>query len=145
MVSRPSSAVFPRNLAFTLVLCLFGAAAVFLLHSANAETASAQSQQCVSLADPRDIPAPRILTFDDLKAGALINDQYVPTYGVSFPGGRNVPTIFEPPAGEAASNPDVLRNEPPVGATSSGIPLEMDFSFPRKYVGMYLGDGLLPG
>ena len=134
-----------RNQIFVwpgMILALVGMA-VFLHNSENATIARAQTAACTQISDSRDIPSPKIITFDDLTDGTLLNTQYETGYGVTFPGGQSsIPAIHTVTANEKdtpASPPNVARNAgiPDVPKT----PLVINFTFPRSYVGMFLGNG----
>ncbi len=115
------------------------------LNSQVASTALAQPAACTQLADPRDIPAPKIITFDDRKDGEALGLQYESSYGVVFATSTNAPYVHAVGANDPdqpQTSPNVARNAalPGVGKT----PFEIDFTFPRSHVGMYLGNGMLP-
>lgn len=147
MDSNPVPGARLRPAVITTMLCLTLVAAIFALQSANATRVSAQTAPCVQIADPREIPAPRIITFDDLANNTILNTQYQAGYGVTFPGGQgSVPTIHTVSPNDPdtpASPPNVARNVPIPGVPKT--PLVVNFTFPRTYVGVFLGNGgMLP-
>jgi hypothetical protein len=139
---RPSYRI--KTLLTSAAICVLAAAVVFVLHSLNATPAAAQALPCTQVLDVRDIPSPKILTFDNLPDGTPLNTQYQTGYGVFFPNQNPPPMIHAVSVNEtdtAKTPPNVVRNTVPVGVPKA--PLLIGFTFPRTYVGMYLGNGML--
>jgi hypothetical protein len=142
LFSRPSA----KNVVIGAIPVLILLTGIFIMQNNQLPTASAQVQQpCVQFSDPRAIPSPKIITFDGLKDGTALHTQYQIGYGVIFPN-TNLPVLIHAVSPNdpdtPQSPPNVARNYTDVGVPNT--PLAMDFTFPRKYVGMYLGNGKLP-
>jgi hypothetical protein len=132
-----------RNFVYPLLIFILTATAIIVIHDINASSVSAQTAPCTQIADPYAIPSPKILTFDNLKDGTALSTQYQAAFGVIFPNQKPAPVIHAVSAKESdtpASPPNVVQNAIIAGTPRS--PLVVGFTFPRTYVGMYLGNGM---
>jgi hypothetical protein len=142
MASTSSSGIHSRAFAVTIAICLMlGTWLVVLQDTAqvNAQPAAA----CVQIADAREIPGPKIITFDDLKDGTALNTQYQASYGVTFPNQNPAPVIHAVTVNELdtpQTAPNVAQN--PIVVGKPHTPLVISFDFPRTHVGVFLGNGL---
>jgi len=133
-----------KTLLTPAAIIILTVTAIIVLHSLNAAPASAQALPCTQILDVRDIPSPKIITFDDLPDATPLNTQYEASYGVNFPNQNPAPTIHAVSAAESdtpKTPPNVARNTVMAGVPKT--PLVIGFTFPRTYVGMYLGNGML--
>ena len=133
--------------ALTILFCLLVGLGVVFIHQANAAVLSAQpAVNCVQLTDARQIPGPKIITFDDLPDKTSLNTQYQASYGVEFLNQNPAPVIHAVTANELdtpQTPPNVAQNPLVVGVPKS--PFVITFSFPRTHVGFFLGNGgMLP-
>lgn len=124
-----------------VVLFILPGAANFLGDSRSNE-ANAQSLECIDLGDPGKIPAASLIRFDELPNAAVIADYYRPTFGVRFENSAQTRAIIygNEPA-KAHSSPNVASNNAVSPATSSNIPMIIEFDSPKTHVGFYLGNG----
>ena len=134
-----------KNVVIAAIPVLILLTGVFIMQNNQLPTASAQAPTCPQFFDPRDIPAPKIITFDKLKDGEELNTQYQAAYGVVFPNIRpaaKVHAVGPNDKDEAQTPPNVARlfTDPQLPNT----PLTIAFDFPRTHVAMYLGNGMLP-
>ncbi len=145
MGSLPSSNVPLKVGAMTFSLFMFAGLAVFQLSNAGAQTASGQSAAaaaCVAITDPREIPGPKIITFDELKDNTALTTQYKAPYGVEFLNQNPSAVIHTVTARELdtpQTPPNVAQNPLLPGVKHSALTLS--FSFPRTHVGFFLGNG----
>jgi hypothetical protein len=103
--------------------------------------ASAQ-QQCQTLADPKDVPSPALISFEELPNAAVIGNSYWLSHGVAFENSRtNQAIIYGNEPAEAKSPPNVAINNAIFPNTSSGVPMVMSFDSPKTHVGMWIGNG----
>ncbi len=134
-----------KNFVIAAIPVLILLTGIFIMQNNQLPSASAQIQPCVQFFDQRDIPSPKIITFDDLPDNTALSTQYQAGYGVYFP-------IQTPPVRIYAvkpGSPDVPQSPPNVARnfTAAGVPntpLSIAFTFPRTHVAMYLGNGILP-
>lgn len=97
---------------------------------------------CQELSSPVDIPAAGLINFDDLAPSTVIGAAYAPLYGVRFENGRSAQAIvYDKTLGQAASAPNVARNEAVAPATNGSVPLVITFDEPKTNVGFYMGNG----
>ena len=112
-----------RPVALTALACLvLVAGVIFALQNANAARVNAQGTSCVQIFDPREITAPKIITFDNLPDATPLNTQYEAGYGVTFPN-QNPPAIIHTvPAGEMdtpQTPPNIAQN-----VFTPGVPIQ---------------------
>lgn len=132
-----------QNLLLPGLILAMIAMALFLVISVNASAPSAPNAACTQIFDPRDIPSPKITTFDTLTDGTSLSTQYKTGYGVVFPIQNPAPVIHA----VNSADPDTAKTPPNVARNVllPGVPrakLEIGFTFPRTYVGFYLGNGM---
>lgn len=97
---------------------------------------------CQELSRPADIPAAGAIHFDDLAHGAVLGDAYAALYGVRFENGRSARALIDGKTPEqAASVPNVARNEAVAPATNASMPMVITFDEPKTHVGFYMGNG----
>ena len=132
-----------KNFVIAAIPVLILLAGIFIMQNNQVPTANGQTPPCVQFFDPRDIPSPKIITFDDLPDKTPLSDQYQKAYGVVFPNVRPNATIHEVLQGDDLPNtpPNVARlfTDPDLQNT----PLMIKFDYPRTHVGMYLGNGIM--
>ena len=135
-----------KNVVIAAIPVLILLTGIFIMQNNQLPQANAQTQQsCVQFYDPRDIPSPKIITFDHLKDGEELNTQYQAGYGVVFPNVRPAVVIHAVNEGDPdtpQTPPNVARNFTDPQLQNS--PLTIAFDFPRTHVAMYLGNGILP-
>lgn len=142
MDSTIHRAFVKKNFVYPILMFILTVVAVLTIHDINATSVSAQTSACSQILDPYGIPSPKILTFDNLPNGTKLGTQYQAAYGVVFPNQNPAPVIHAVSAKEGdtpASTPNVVQNTIVAGTARS--PLVIGFTFPRTYVGMYLGNG----
>jgi hypothetical protein len=105
---------------------------------AAADRVSLAPAACAALSSPGQIPAPTVITFDDLAAGTSIGSFYQRTHGVSFEEGRTrrVMAYDHPLARSAPMTAMSDTSEDP-----AAVPLNFTFDAPQANVGMFLGNG----
>jgi hypothetical protein len=120
-----------------IIFLLIGAG-FFVFQRANAAPVSPQpAAGCVQLSDPREIPGPKIITFDTLADKTTLGTQYSASHGVSFSGNSPAAVVHAVTGKEAAqTNPNVALHP-----TGGQLPFVINFSFPRTHAGFYLGNG----
>lgn len=97
---------------------------------------------CQELSRPADLPAAGVINFDDLTHGAMIGDAYAALYGVRFENGRSAQAvIYGKTPDQAASAPNVARNEAVAPATNLSVPMFITFDEPKTHVGFSMGNG----
>lgn len=97
---------------------------------------------CQELGRPSDIPIAGVINFDDLSPGAVIGDAYAALFGVRFENGRSARTLIDDKTPEqAASAPNVARNEAVAPATNGSVPMLITFDEPKTHVGFSMGNG----
>lgn len=97
---------------------------------------------CQELSRPVDIPVAGAINFDDLAHGTLIGDAYAALYGVRFENGRSAQAFaYDKIVDQAASAPNVARNEAVAPATNASVPMLITFDEPKTHVGFYMGNG----
>jgi hypothetical protein len=134
-----------KNVVIAAIPVLILLTGIFIMQNNRLSTASAQGViPCTQFLNPREIPSPKIITFEELKDGEALNTQYQPGYGVTFP-------IQNPPVYIHAVGPndkDIPHTPPNVARNYLGVQLpntalSIAFDFPRTHVAMYLGNGVL--
>lgn len=97
---------------------------------------------CQELSRPADIPLAGAITFDDLTHGTVIGDAYAALYGVRFENGRSARAlVYDKTPAQAASAPNIARNEAVAPATNASVPMIIAFDEPKTHVGFYMGNG----
>ena len=142
MNAASSSGFQHKTVVVTILMCVLAGLGLFSIHLANAAVVSAQpAAGCVQIADARQIPGPKIITFDDLADKTLLNTQYMASYGVDFLNQNPAPIIHAVTANELdtpQTPPNVAQNQI---AQTGKMPFVINFTFPRTHVGFFLGNG----
>ena len=130
--------------ALTILICLLVGSGIFFLHQVNASALGAQpaAASCVPITDARQIPGPKIITFDDLTDKTALSTQYKTSYGVEFLNQAPPPVIHAVAANDSdtpQTPPNVAQN--PLVAGTIKTPFVINFTFPRTHVGFFLGNG----
>ena len=109
------------------------------------EQCSERPQPCTQVRDPREIPAPALVDFDDLPDAAVIGDHYAASYGLRFYADDDTRVITyadrEADPTKARSTPNVATNNAVHPTTSAGIPMTFWFDQPKTHVGFWIGNG----
>ena len=101
-----------------------------------------QTQSCIQIQSPTQIPSPGLITFDDLANAVVIEDSYRPVFGVRFENSRTTSAlIYGNEPAKAHSSPNVAINDAPFPNTSAGVPMRISFDMAKQYVGLYFGNG----
>ncbi len=117
-----------------------------------AETLAARAPQraplgpgCYEIFRPEEIPAPALISFDDLPDATAIDTHYQASHGVTFYNGKDtrVITYADRPADptKALSAPNVATNDAVFPETSANKPMTFRFDLPKTHVGFYMGNG----
>jgi hypothetical protein len=107
---------------------------------ASAETLW-QTQGCVQLQSPTEIPAPGLINFDTLANATIIGNNYVATYGVRFENSATNKALIFGPDPAPRSAPNVAINNAVFPNTSNNVPMYFTFDTPKTHVGFYMGNG----
>ncbi len=129
---------------FVIVLVISALLLVFtwpvlssLDESPHVSSASAQ-QGCTTLVDPKEIPAPALIDFDDLPNGQVIDTSYQTSHGVTFGETDTTEVIISNKISGPQSMPNVAINN---DLTRNGGPIVIRFDKPRTHVGFWIGNG----
>lgn len=134
--------LFPPVLLILAVLLLLALPAVLLI-LAEGQPSPVQAQaECFELFEPEDLPAPRLINFDDAPAGALLETRYLATFGVGFVSSdlSQVVASAEQPE-KAHSRPNVAINRAVSPEASSAAPMTITFDMPKTHAGLWIGNG----
>ncbi len=97
---------------------------------------------CQSLLGPADLPGAGLIDFDDLPGSTVIENTYAALYGVRFVNSRTASAItYDKLPDNAASRPNVARNEATIPSTNPSVPFVINFDAPKTHVGFYMGNG----
>jgi hypothetical protein len=99
---------------------------------------------CSALYTPVQVANPALIDFDNLPDRTTIGNAYAATYGVRFEDEadrRGV--IYADEAEDVRSWPNVALNYAVRPNTSRNVPLRILFDAPKRYVGMWIGNGEL--
>ena len=113
------------------------------------ETLAARAPQrasgCYEIYRPEEIPAPALITFDDLPDATAVDTHYQASHGLTFYNGKDtrVITYADRPADptKSLSAPNVATNDAVFPETSANKPLSFRFDSPKTHVGFYMGNG----
>lgn len=101
-----------------------------------------QTQDCIQLQSPTQIPSPGLINFDDLPNAAVIGDSYRPAFGVRFENSAtNRAIIYGNEPAKARSQPNVASNDAVFPNTSANVPMLITFDAPKTHVGFYMSNG----
>ncbi|MHB8944275.1 MAG: C25 family cysteine peptidase [Bellilinea sp.] len=92
---------------------------------------------CVTIADPAEIPSPATINFDSLKNEAIIGSIYQSSYGVTFGTGVKVKANEISTPFTARSTPNVAYAPYSVAVATS---IQFSFALPVTHVGFYAGN-----
>ncbi len=94
--------------------------------------------QCVEITDPKQIPSPTTITFEELANKTVIGNNYLLSQGAIFENARtNLARINGDGPSLPHSKPNVAIND----TTNSSIPMLITFDSPKTHVGFWLGNG----
>ncbi len=126
--------------AFLLVLLtVFALAWVFqAVFFQKQEVFSVRAQQpCVEITDPKQIPSPTTITFEELANKTVIGNNYRLSQGVVFENARtNLARINGDGPSLPHSKPNVAIND----TTNSALPMLITFETAKTHVGFWLGN-----
>ena len=101
-----------------------------------------QTQGCVQIQSPSQIPSPGLINFDDLANAAVIGDSYGPDFGVHFENSAATRAlIYGNEPAKAHSLPNVAINDAIFPGTSAGVPMRISFDAAKSHAGLYFGNG----
>ena len=138
------------KLSFWFLLAVLVAGAIILSGPALASVLSSPAEQadtsqplaCTELTDPKNVPSPSTIHFDDLANASVIGNHYLLAHGVSFEVSRtNRALIYGNEPALAHSSPNVAINDAIFPSTSNNVPMVIDFDKPKTHVGMWIGNG----
>ncbi|UCH60854.1 MAG: hypothetical protein JSV61_05060 [Anaerolineales bacterium] len=127
-----------------VVLALLGLFLWPLLSSLgeNPGNSSARAQQgCLPLSDPKEVPAPALIDFDDLPNAQVIGTHYKASRGVTFEDTRITRVLTYSDPANAPSPPNVAINDAAPGGSSNNVPMVIYFDSPKSHVGFWIGNG----
>ena len=97
---------------------------------------------CQEIFSPADIPVAGRIAFDDLPEATVIENAYAALYGVRFANNRTTSAVtYGKIPDNAASQPNVARNEAAIPSTNASVPFVINFDEPKTHVGFYMGNG----
>ena len=142
MPARKKYALLISGIVLAAYLLFAGPVIRRLVGGGTPQSAQAQTQGCVPIGAPSQIPAPTLITFDDLPNNTPIGLHYEASHGVSFDLGTNPEAIaFADIPANVHTPPNIAFYNPTPPVSSAGIPLRIIFNQPKNYVGMYVGNG----